>query len=120
LQSAETALAEGLAIAAGMELAKDLGNLPGNICTPSHLADQAKEIAKSHGLGVDILDRADMEKLGMNTLLSVARGSHEPPKFIVLRYTAEPQGRNRWFWWAKGSPSIPAAFRSSRDRKWMK
>jgi leucyl aminopeptidase len=75
-----------------MELAKDLGNLPGNICTPSHLADQAREIAKSHGLGVDILDRADMEKLGMNTLLSVARGSHEPPKFIVLRYSGGAAG----------------------------
>jgi leucyl aminopeptidase len=86
LSSAEAALAQGLAIAAGMELAKDLGNLPGNICTPSYLAEQARQISKSHGLGVDILDRADMEKLGMNTLLSVARGSHEPPKFIVLRH----------------------------------
>jgi len=85
LAAAEAALSEGLAIAAGMELAKNLGNLPGNICTPTYLADQAKQLAKSHGLGVDILERADMEKLGMNTLLSVARGSHEPPKFIVLR-----------------------------------
>jgi leucyl aminopeptidase len=92
LPSAEAALAEGLAIAAGMELAKDLGNLPGNICTPSYLADQATEISKSHGLAVDILDRADMEKLGMNTLLSVARGSHEPPKFIVLRHTGGAAG----------------------------
>ncbi len=47
---------------------------------------------KSHGLGVDILDRADMEKLGMNTLLSVARGSHEPPKFIVLRHAGGASG----------------------------
>ena len=92
LPGAETALAEGLAIAAGMELAKDLGNLPGNICTPTHLAEQATDLSKSHGLGVDILDRADMEKLGMNTLLSVARGSHEPPKFIVLRHTGGAAG----------------------------
>ena len=84
--TAEAALAEGVAIAAGMELARDLGNLPGNICTPSYLADQARQLGKAHRLGVDVLDRADMEKLGMNTLLSVARGSHEPPKFIVLRY----------------------------------
>ncbi|MDK9704033.1 MAG: leucyl aminopeptidase [Sulfuritalea sp.] len=92
LAAAEAALAEGLAIASGMGLAKDLGNLPGNICTPTYLADQAKQLAKAHGLGVDVLDRADMEKLGMNTLLSVARGSHEPPKFIVLRHSGGATG----------------------------
>jgi leucyl aminopeptidase len=89
---AENALAEGLAIAAGVELAKDLGNLPGNICTPGYLADQAGQLARAHGLTVDVLDRPDMEKLGMNTLLSVARGSHEPPKFIVLRHAGGPAG----------------------------
>lgn len=92
LALAEQALAQGQAIAAGVELAKDLGNLPGNICTPGHLADQARQLAKEHGLAVDVLDRADMEKLGMNTLLSVARGSHEPPKFIVLRYAGADTG----------------------------
>ena len=92
LAPAEAALAQGLAIAEGMELAKNLGNLPGNICTPTYLADEARQLAKSHGLGVDILDRADMEKLGMNTLLSVARGSHEPPKFIVLRHSGGAAG----------------------------
>ncbi len=92
LAAAEDALAEGLAIAAGVELAKDLGNLPGNICTPAYLAEQARQLAQSHQLGVDILERADMEKLGMNTLLSVARGSHEPPKFIVLRHAGGTAG----------------------------
>lgn len=90
LPVAEEALAQGLAIAAGVELAKDLGNLPGNICTPGYLAEQAGQLAKAHGLTVDVLDRSDMEKLGMNTLLSVARGSHEPPKFIVLRHAGGP------------------------------
>ncbi len=92
LQLAEEALAQGLAIAAGVELAKDLGNLPGNICTPGYLAEQAGQLAKAHGLTVDVLDRPDMEKLGMNTLLSVARGSHEPPKFIVLRHAGGAAG----------------------------
>ncbi len=92
LQLAEDALAQGLAIAAGVELAKDLGNLPGNICTPGYLAEQAGQLAKAHGLTVDVLDRPDMEKLGMNTLLSVARGSHEPPKFIVLRHAGAAAG----------------------------
>jgi leucyl aminopeptidase len=86
LAPAEQALSQGLAMAAGVELAKDLGNLPGNFCTPTYLASEAGELARAHGMSVDVLDRADMEKLGMNTLLSVARGSHEPPKFIVLRH----------------------------------
>jgi leucyl aminopeptidase len=92
LATAEGALAEGLAIAEGMDLTKNLGNLPGNICTPAYLADQAKQLAKSHGLGVEVLERGDMEKLGMNSLLSVAKGSHEPPKFIVLRHTGGAAG----------------------------
>jgi leucyl aminopeptidase len=92
LAAAEAALAEGLAIAEGMDLTKNLGNLPGNICTPSFLAEQAKQLAKSHGLGVEVLERSDMEKLGMNSLLSVAKGSHEPPKFIVLRHTGGTAG----------------------------
>lgn len=86
LAPAEQALSQGLAMAAGVELAKDLGNLPGNFCTPTYLASEAGELARAHGMSVDVLDRVDMEKLGMNTLLSVARGSHEPPKFIVLRH----------------------------------
>jgi leucyl aminopeptidase len=69
-----------------MNLAKDLGNLPGNVCTPSYLADEARRLAKRWKLGVQVLERKDMEKLGMGTLLSVARGSHQPPKFIVMRH----------------------------------
>jgi leucyl aminopeptidase len=87
LPIAETALSQGLAVAAGIELAKDLGNLPGNICTPTYLADQATELAKTLGLDAQILERDEMKKLGMHSLLSVARGSHEAPKFIVLRHT---------------------------------
>jgi leucyl aminopeptidase len=86
LPTAEEALAQGQAIAAGATLTKDLANLPGNICTPSYLADQAHELAKEHGLGIEVLERADMEKLGMSSLLSVAKGSHQLPKFIVLKY----------------------------------
>jgi leucyl aminopeptidase len=86
LELAEHALAEGEAISSGMALAKNLANLPSNICTPTHLAEEARAIAKEFGLAVEVLERADMEKLGMNTLLSVAKGSHQPPKFIVLRY----------------------------------
>ncbi|CAB1368617.1 leucyl aminopeptidase [Denitratisoma oestradiolicum] len=86
LAAAESAMGEGYAIAEGQKLMKDLANLPGNYCTPTYLAEQAQALAKEHNLAVEVLDRADMEKLGMNTLLSVAQGSHQPPKFIVLRH----------------------------------
>lgn len=86
LPHAEEAAARGQAIAAGMKLAKDLGNLPGNVCTPSYLADQARALAKAHGLTVEVLERAQIEQLGMGSFLSVAKGSDEPPKFIILKH----------------------------------
>ncbi len=86
LRRVEQALHRGLAIAGGVRMAKDLGNLPGNICTPAYLAEQAAELAKSYNLEIEVLERADMEKLGMGSLLSVARGSRQPPKLIVVQY----------------------------------
>ncbi len=78
----------GVAIAAGVELARELGNLPPNICNPAYLAEIARGIANDHShVDVDVLERADMEKLGMGSLLAVARGSANPPKLIVLKYT---------------------------------
>jgi leucyl aminopeptidase len=69
-----------------MALTKDLGNLPPNVCTPGYLADQARELGKRYRMKVQVLERDDMKKLGMNTLLAVAAGSHEPPKFIVIEH----------------------------------
>jgi leucyl aminopeptidase len=86
LAAGEQAIKQGLAIGEGMNLARDLGNLPSNVCTPSYLAGQAMELAKSHGLKCEVLDQRDMEKLGMGALLSVARGSREPAKLIVLKF----------------------------------
>jgi len=86
LAAGETAVQQGLAISAGMHLARDLGNLPGNICTPSYLADQARELEHLYGVKTTVLEREDMEKLGMGALLSVARGSRQPPKLITLEY----------------------------------
>ena len=82
----DTAVLQGHAIATGMALAKDLGNLPGNICTPTHLAETAESLGKQYKFDVEVLHRDDMEKLGMGSFLSVARGSHQPPKFIVMHY----------------------------------
>jgi leucyl aminopeptidase len=92
LAVAEEALAQGLAIAAGVELTRNLGNLPGNVCTPAYLAETAKALAGEHGIECQVLERADMDALGMHSLLSVAKGSHQPPKLIVLSYRGAGKG----------------------------
>jgi len=84
--AAQQALEQAAATARGMKLAKDLGNLPGNICTPAYLADQARSIAKKHRLKATVLEEKDMQKLGMHSLLSVTRGSRQPAKLITLEY----------------------------------
>jgi len=86
-------LVEAAATADGMDLAKTLGNLPPNICTPAYLADEAKKLARQFKLGIDILERSDMQKLGMGALLAVANASHNPPKLIVLRYNGAAKGQ---------------------------
>ncbi len=92
LPVAEKSLIEAVAIAEGMDLAKNLGNLPGNICTPTYLADKAISLAKTYStLQTRILEEADMEKLGMGSLLSVSRGSRQPAKFIIMEHMAGPK-----------------------------
>jgi leucyl aminopeptidase len=76
----------GQAIAEGMALAKDLGNLPGNVCNPSYLADCAEALGKEFNFAVQILESGDMKKLGMGAALSVGQGSAQPSKFIVMNY----------------------------------
>ena len=88
---AAAGLEQGLAIAHGVALARDLGNLPPNVCTPTYLADQARELAKRYRMKVEVLERADMVRLGMGALLSVARGSAQPPKFITLEHRGGPK-----------------------------
>jgi leucyl aminopeptidase len=83
---AQAALKEAVATADGTDLARTLGNLPANLCTPSYLAEEAKKLAAQFKLGIEVLERRDLEKLGMGALLSVTRGSRQPPKLIVLRY----------------------------------
>ena len=91
--TAHRAISDGSAIAGGVELARTLGNLPGNICTPSYLASQARELGKAYKkLKVSVLEEAAMEKLGMGSLLSVSRGSREPAKLISLEYSGGNKG----------------------------
>jgi leucyl aminopeptidase len=82
-----TGIKVGTAIAAGSDLARDLGNRPANVCTPSHLAEAARGIAKRFDrMEVKVLEEAEIRKLGMGALLSVTQGANEPPRFIVLQY----------------------------------
>ena len=79
-------LSRGDAVAAGVALARECANRPGNHCTPSYLAETAQKLGKSHGLKVEVLERKDCERLGMGSFLAVAQGSDQPPKFIVARW----------------------------------
>jgi leucyl aminopeptidase len=80
-------LAHGAGVAAGARLARDLGNLPANVCTPSHLARTAQELAKRHRrVAVRVLGPTQMRRLKMGALLSVTQGSEQPPRLIVVEY----------------------------------
>ena len=86
-KNTETALKYGQAIANGMKVARDLANHPGNVCTPTFIAETAAEISSSYSnIDIEVLEESDMEKLGMGSFLSVSKGSDEPGKMIVLQY----------------------------------
>jgi leucyl aminopeptidase len=85
-EEAKAAVRRGLAIAEGVALAKDLGNLPGNICNPPYLANAARMLGKEFKLDVEVLEPEDMKKLGMGAALSVGQGSAQPSQFIVMEY----------------------------------
>lgn len=94
--AATQGLTEGGALAHGMSLARTLGNLPGNICTPTYLGEEAKALGKQFkSLSVKVLDRKQIEALKMGSFLSVARGSEEQPRFIVLHYKGKPVAAKR-------------------------
>lgn len=86
LQEGEAGLVEGKALAAGVSLAKDLGNLPPNVCTPTYLAEQAQAMGKKYDFKVKVLEQDELKKLGMGSFLGVTQGSEEPPKFIVMQH----------------------------------
>lgn len=95
LPAGEAGMAEALAIGAGVDLAKNLGNLPGNLCTPSYLAEAAQKLSgggERAAIKVRVLEETDMRKLNMGSLLSVSAGSRQPAKLIVLEYLKGPKG----------------------------
>jgi len=95
LLAGEQAVREGSAIASGKRLAKDLANLPGNLCTPEYLAEQALQLARMHQqLEVSVLDEDQMSELGMGAMLAVSRGSQLPARLIIMHYRgADPDQR---------------------------
>lgn len=82
----ECGLLAGKAINAGVSLAKDLGNLPPNVCTPTYLAKEAEALGKKYDFKVKVLEYDELKKLGMGSFLGVTQGSSEPPKFIVMQH----------------------------------
>jgi leucyl aminopeptidase len=89
--AANKAIEHGQGIGDGMALTRELADLPGNICTPSYLADRARQAARGlRKLRVQVLEEKDMQALGMGALLSVSRGSRQPAKLIVMHYKGAP------------------------------
>lgn len=86
-------MAQGVAVSEGVEMARNLANLPPNICTPTYLARQARNLQKKYPIKSRVLSEAEMKKLGMGALLSVSRGSRQPAKLIVMEYAGGPKSR---------------------------
>ena len=92
-QASKVGLERGVILGQSVCLTRDLQNRPSNVATPSHLAGEAQRIAKAGGLTCTVWDREQFTALGMGALAGVARGTHEPPKFIVLEYSGGKQGQ---------------------------
>jgi leucyl aminopeptidase len=90
--SLRNGIASGTAIAEGHGLARTLGMMPGNLCTPEFLAETARDIGTRHGLTITVLGRAEMEKLEMGSFLCVAQGTPQDPKLIALEYQGGAKG----------------------------
>ena len=91
-RGAAKALAAGAAVAEGQRLARHLAMLPGNICTPSYIANAARAIARRHRLRVTVFGRREMQRLKMGSFLAVAQGTPQDPKLIVLEYRGGRRG----------------------------
>ena len=102
-EQARAGLKQGLAIAGATNLTKRLADLPGNICTPTYLAEQAVEFGNRYdNISVFVLEEAGMEELGMGALLSVTRGSRQPAKLICLEYQGDTDDRKPYVLVGKG------------------
>ncbi len=103
LDEGEAGLNAALGIARGVDTAKRLGDLPGNICTPTYLAERAEQLAKDYSsIKTKVLEESDMEALGMGALLSVSRGSRQPAKLIIMEHMKGPKDQKPVIFVGKG------------------
>ena len=84
----------GRIIGESANFTRDMANEPGGYMTPTAMAERARKMAKEVGLSIDVLDQKQIEKLGMGSFLGVARGSDEPPKLIILKYTPPKKAKS--------------------------
>jgi leucyl aminopeptidase len=91
-KAAKDALSRGEAIAAGYEVARRLAQMPGNLCTPDHLAKTASDIGRRHKLKVTVLGRREMERQKMGSFLCVAQGTDQDPKLVTMEYRKGKRG----------------------------
>ena len=89
----KAAFQQARATAAGMQFAREMGNLPPNIATPTRLGDEARKLAKAHGFQCEVLGPREVARLGMGSFMAVAQGSEQPLRFIVLRHQGGPAGQ---------------------------
>jgi len=87
------AFAAGVAIAEGQAIAKRLGQMPGNYCTPDTFVEVGREIAARHGMELTVLGRSDMAELGMGSFLCVAQGTSQEPRLVALEHKGGPTGQ---------------------------
>ena len=122
MAAAEQGVAAGVAIGAGHSLARTLGMMPGNLCTPDFLAETARDIAKRHGMQCTVLGRAEMEQEGMGSFLSVAQGTPQDPKLIVMEYRKGAKGAKPVVLVGKGLcfDSGGISIKPAQSMEWMK
>ena len=90
LKPLEDGVEEGIELAEAVNLCRDMVNEPANVMTPTRMSEVALEVAGEAGVRIEVLERSQMEELGMGALVGVAQGSPEPPKLIVLSYEGNP------------------------------
>ena len=82
-------LDKGRVLAEATNIARDMGNEPANVLSPTEMAERARQVAKEAGLEFEVIEKAQMAEMGMGALLAVAAGSDQPPKLIVMRYRGD-------------------------------
>ncbi len=119
---AAAAVDAGVALAAGYALARRLGQMPGNVCTPETFVEVGRDLAQRHGLGLTVLGRAEMEREGMGSFLCVAQGTPQEPRLVALEYKSGPADQPPVVLVGKGLcfDTGGISIKPAPDMEWMK